>query len=161
MKRKILGLLLLLSLFLPAISFAVPGTMVQSTPTRYKDVNGKYNKLTMTVTCTADSGTAAFVTTGGAVLTPATLNISGWYLESVETNPGTIGPTNLYDITILNSNGYDVAGALLTNRSISNTEKVYLAGVGQPIFHDTWTITITNNLVNSAVVVLTLTYVAE
>lgn len=52
------------------------------------------------------------------------IDITGW-IHEIETDPdGTDPPTASYAITILNTNGRDVAGGALASRSSSNTEMV-------------------------------------
>lgn len=81
------------------------------------------------------------------------IEVDGQLLKVV-TNPGTAAPTDDYDITLVDDDGLDVAGALLANRDTSNSEVVYLyheivlGGTGTdaaalPIYHSgTLTVTI-------------------
>ena len=99
-----------------------------------------------TITCTADSGDASFPNT--------TLLLGIGWIYLAETNPGSTGPTDNYDIVVNNAAGIDVMGAALMNRDISNTERVVPAISG---WVDTpLTLVTTNNAVNSAVYVLKL-----
>ena len=60
------------------------------------------------------------------------MNITGW-IHEIETDPdGTAAPTASYDITLINSNGRDVAGGALVNRSASAAEMV------KPIVNSIW-----------------------
>ncbi len=52
------------------------------------------------------------------------MELTGW-LHEIETDPdGTTAPTVDYDITLLNANGRDVAGGVLTDRHTSTTQMV-------------------------------------
>jgi hypothetical protein len=61
----------------------------------------------------------------------------------VITNPGSPAPTDNYDITVLNSDGIDMAGGQLVDRDTANSEDVKLATVR--CSYDTVTVTISNN----------------
>ena len=107
-----------------------------------------------TITCTAH--------TNGVFTTTSTGPLEG-YLVRATTNPGT-APTTDYDITLIDRTGADVMGGTLTDRSATVTETVV------PKLHDDGTdrvyggvlirggldVTIANNSVNSAVVVIYL-----
>lgn len=122
---------------------------------------GEHRVSVVTLTCTADASDHTFPVTGGAIINPETLGITGYILESVETNPGAVGPTDDYDITIVDTNDCDVAAGTLLNRDISTSERVSMATAGWPRIIDTWVFTITSNSVNSAVVVATLVFAAK
>ena len=49
--------------------------------------------------------------------------IRGYYLFFMITNPGATAPTTLYDITLLDSDGIDMAGGVLANRSATVSEE--------------------------------------
>ena len=76
----------------------------------------------------------------------------GWCIYSVETNPGTTAPTDDYDITMLSEGGIDVLGSQTLNRDEANTEiaNIGLQTNGYPVITGALTLTIDNNLVNSA-----------
>lgn len=59
--------------------------------------------------------------TGGTVTYPT---VSGYYGEVIAllTDPGSTAPTDNYDITIEDSDGYDVMQAAAQNRDTANTE---------------------------------------
>jgi hypothetical protein len=106
-------------------------------------------------TCTADAAGATFPAT-------ALPSIEGRLLALV-TNPGATQPTDNYDITLVDQHGHDVLEGVGANRDTLNTEKVAVvySGTGtHPVVDeaDTLTLTITNNAVNSAVVVVQLYY---
>ena len=100
--------------------------------------------ITLACTTAADGTFANYILTSpfiGAI----------WY---VATNPGSPAPTDNYDITLLNSDGYDVAGGQLADRDTADTEEIKLS-TPRPIY-DTLTLTISNNSQASAVIVIRL-----
>lgn len=59
---------------------------------------------------------------GGAVTSYVTPKITGYVFSGV-TNPGTVQPTDNYDITLSDDNGADVFGGELLNRDTANSEQ--------------------------------------
>ena len=113
----------------------------------------------ITLTCTADAADGSYPATA------LTNKFSGQILQ-VETDPGSPAPTASYDIVLTNAGSYDVIQGLGANRHTSNTEtvNVVFSGTGtHPMVHvsDTLTWTITNNSVNSAVVVAKIYILTE
>lgn len=149
--KRIYAILLCLSCLLYAVPTFATGTNSMVLSKRI-EVQGQ-KRIILILTMTAD-GSASFA---NYALNPVTYGLEGWYLESVETDPGT-APTTLYDMTISDAYGYDVAGGLLTNRSATVTEKVYMGSVGEPIITGSWTVAIANNAVNNAVVVVVFVF---
>ena len=79
------------------------------------------------------------------------------------TNPGTPAPTANYDVTLVDQHGHDVLEGVGANRHTSTTEKVPIlySGTGtHPAVDeaDTLTLTIANQAVASAAIMLELTY---
>ena len=75
---------------------------------------------------------------------------TGGYITQALTNPGSTGPTDNYDITLVHAEGGDVLGGALANRDIANSEIVDLDP--RPLM-DTgviYTLTIANTSVNDA-----------
>jgi hypothetical protein len=103
-----------------------------------------------TATCTADSSDGSYPSTSGS-----TWNIDGFVLL-VETDPGSTAPTDNYDIVLNDKYGADIMGGDLADRDSSATERVkrveFVDGRITPV--------ITNNSVNSAVIVIYI-YVAK
>ena len=158
MKRKILSLLLLLSLVFPVVSFAVDASATLGTVQRFKDPTGVFYRTIIPITFTANSGTAAMAT---YTLNPATHNIQGWYLYKVETDPGSTGPTNgAWDLDITDTRSFVVSRNLVDDRSSTATQEVIFTS-GYPMIENSWSITIGDNAVNSAVVVVYLTFIAN
>ena len=114
----------------------------------------------LTFSCTGDASSGSFPAT--AISSANMTKLAGWYLYTVETKPGGTAPTTLYDITLVNGNGYDVTGGKLADRSAATAERVNLgyAGAGYPVVDstDTWTWTTTNNSVASATYTATLVF---
>jgi hypothetical protein len=113
------------------------------------------NIRTVTATITADAADATIPATA----LPA---IEGRLLALV-TNPGTTAPTDNYDVTLVDQHGHDVLEGVGANRDTANTEKVsivFSATAVHPAVDDgdTLTLTIVNNAVNSAEIVLVLYY---
>lgn len=151
MKRIFLALLIVLAF--SSSAFAVGS--VRQDLREY----GCFREITMSWTADAAAGTVP--------ATATTWPINGWILK-VTTNPGTTAPTDNYDITLTDRDGFDVMNGLLVDRDTANTEAVYptitqgavtyLAPNGVPVLGKV-TMNLTNNSVNSAVGdVVILTY---
>ena len=84
----------------------------------------------------------------GAVPTLAVTVYAGWWITKVITNPGAVAPTTLYDITLVDSDAFDLLEDGLLNRSATATEtetfSVQVPNAG-------FTLTIANQAVVSAV----------
>lgn len=68
-------------------------------------------------------------------------------LERLVTDPGAVAPDANYDITLVDSNGFDVLQGVGANRHTSTTEQaliVYSGTSAHPIVYDTVTFTIAN-----------------
>ena len=146
MKRLIVGLLALGLLSWAGVSYGA-GSCSQ----RYFDLDNT-GIMRAEFTCTADAAAATWpaITTQWQIV---------GLVFAAETNPGATAPTDNYDITVVNSNGIDIFGGALANRDTSTSERT------MPILNSLYgavpsdgqlTINITNNAVNSAIVVLTL-----
>lgn len=103
-------------------------------------------------TCTADASAATFPDT-------ALPKFSG-HLLSLKTNPGTPGPTNVYDLVVDDDDGLDILQGVGADLLIATSEDSAIVRSGTEIhppvsLGDTLTQKITNNAVNSAVVVIT------
>jgi len=84
----------------------------------------------------------------GSVPTLAIIGFPGWWITKAVTKPGTTQPTAAYDITLVDVDGADIAGAALADRSASAVEinKTLSAQIGK----DGFTFTLLNNSVHSA-----------
>jgi hypothetical protein len=104
-------------------------------------------------TCTASADNASY---------PATVLSSpvDGYVQKVTTNPGTTEPTDDWDFTLTDQDSVDVMGDAGANRDKTNSEVVYpkdpdssIMQGGVPV-KGQLTLNISNNSVNSAVIVL-------
>lgn len=103
-------------------------------------------------TCTADAADGSFPSY------QTVKAVDGWvYL--ITTDPGSIAPTDDYDIIIKDREGVDISGGMLANRDESNSEqiipKINNNYVSRRVYGPL-TIEITNNSVNSASVVVSV-----
>ena len=133
--KKLLLALLVLAIMVPSMVFAV-GTA--TAVFQRVMVQGNPDRLILTISWTDDNAGTTFS------IVPATYRIEGYYLYSVEINPGAGPPIDNYDITILDADGFDVAGSVLLNRDTTTTELVNIgtATHGYPVIRGTWTFTI-------------------
>jgi hypothetical protein len=83
----------------------------------------------------------------GAVPTLSIPGYAGWWITKVVTNPGTTPPTTLYDITFIDTDGYDILESALLDRSATLTETETMA---TQIGADGFTVTIANQNAASA-----------
>lgn len=161
--KKLFAIALILCVLLPATVFAAIGTCVV---TEDKIVvqgqsQGQYVKKAFTLTCTGGTGAEAGTVSN---VTLASNTVKGWYLYSGETNPGNgTPPTSLYDIVINDTDGVDLAGGLLMNRSQTVTELVNLGtgAYGYPLVTGDLTIVHSGNTVISSTWILIITLVSE
>jgi hypothetical protein len=77
------------------------------------------------------------------------------FLIKVVTNPGSVAPTDNYDIKLFDPDdaAFDAAAGLLLDRDTANTEQVYplISGAATPLFlAGDYVLNITGNSVNSA-----------
>lgn len=102
------------------------------------------------------------VANGTVPATAISVPIEGRLIQLI-TDPGATGPTDNYDITIVDGNGLDVLQGVGANRDTANTEAVAIVFSGtsiNPVVDetDTLTLTIANTIVNSATITITLVY---
>ena len=116
--KTIKGLILIMAaIFLLAGQAWAVGTV---TVTLDKYPNANMRVLTYSWVGDAANGTVPSTATS----TTITADIAGWYVYAIETNPGATAPTTLYDIVVNDSEGLDIAGGMLANRSATATEKI-------------------------------------
>lgn len=144
-------------IFLVLLTTQLWATGSSSKITDYGVVGGKN---IITISWVADNATGAVP---NLTIDPTLYNLKGWYLYSAETNPGSTAPTDLYDITLTDADGLDIAWSLLNNRSTTNTELVLVstASTGFPVIRGNLTFTLTNNSVNSATGTLILIFIPQ
>ena len=150
MKRlvKMVGLMVGICLLLPGIANAV-GSCTQ----QFADISDT-GMRTVTLSCTGHA-------TGGSF--PAITireQVFGMVLVA-DVNPGATAPTANYDITLTNTDGIDLFGSALTNRSATVSERTLPLrdGVYSAMVSDgTLVLNITGNSVNSATTVIKITW---
>ena len=112
----------------------------------------------VTLTCTADSSDGSYPAT---TLTGIPSNGKGGRLLQIITDPsGDTAPQDNYDITVT-SGGADLLLGVGANRDTANTEVAVINSNGAHSVYagkDTLVLNITNNNVNSAIVVIRLYY---
>lgn len=148
---KLKGFVILLTLLFASVVFAA-GTVTESGPAKIKSKGGA-NQYVLTLTCTADASDGSYPAT-------ATRDING-FVYLVETDPGATAPTDNYDITLTNEAGIDIMNGELVDRDTANSESAVPEVDSLPCSYfvdGTLTLTITNNSVNSATVVVKIYY---
>lgn len=136
-------------LFISASFSFAAGTVTQALD-NYPNANMQV--VTFSWTGDAINGTVPSTVTSDSI----TNGISGWYVYAIETNPGSVAPTTLYDIVINDSEGLDISGGMLANRSATVTEKITprldstYSIFGGVLIDGTLTLVITNQSVVSA-----------
>jgi hypothetical protein len=116
---------------------------------------GNIKTFSITFTASADNATIPNYTISTA-LTPTLMNyMKGFWIYTVQTDPGSTGPTAAYDIVINDVHGMDIMGGALADRSATATENVFpkfnqSSASYAPLDGTTLVIAVSNNLVNSA-----------
>lgn len=155
--KRLLVIIIVASL-LPAGQVWAAGSSVITSA----DVNvlEKTQRKIITISWTGDSagGSMPAITVGAS-----TYGITGWYLYTAETNPGSTAPTDNYDIVINDADGVDVAGGLLANRHTTTTQLVNIgtSAYGYPLIRGDLSVAITNNIVNSATGTIIMVFTAN
>ena len=112
---------------------------------------------TAVITATADSSDGSFPDT--------TLKALGVFIDGTllvaQTNPGSTAPDDNYDITLIDGDGIDRFGGKLLNRDSATSERAVIPGSPFVSISDDLTLSIDNNTVNSAVIVLTIYYTPQ
>lgn len=154
MKRVLFALAILAALLPASLWGAAAGTCTQTFSEVYS-ASGPTPIGVLTFTCTASADDASYPST--ATSQTITDQIAGRYIIEARTNPGSTAPTANYDIVLNDTDGIDLMGGMLANRSATASEAAQPAiasGVYWPRPIDgALTIAITNNAVNSAVTV--------
>jgi hypothetical protein len=71
-------------------------------------------------------------TAGGAAASDPIPNING-FVVALETNPGATAPTDNYDITVTNEDGFDVLLGVGANRDLTDSEMVFPLSAALPV----------------------------
>ncbi len=115
---------------------------------------------TVTFICTADSSDGSYPAT--AMDTASLSYVTGWQLLKVSANPGGTAPTPLTDFTLTDGDGIDVLdGNGIDLIDDVTSQSSYPQNDGVPVLQpvvDAWTLAITNNSVNSAIIVIKLIF---
>ena len=155
MKKIIITIVLAILLTASMSWAAAPGTCTQSFAEVYS-ASGPTPLATLTFTCTASAENATFPST--ATTQTITDQIAGRYILEVRTNPGATAPQALYDIAINDTDGIDLMGGSLENRSATVSEAAppaIMTGVYWPRPIDgALTLAVTGNNINSAISVI-------
>lgn len=106
--------------------------------------------FSLQLTCTADAADGSFPT-----LDLASYGVWGTLL-AIQTNPGATAPTDNYDITLVDADGIDRLNGVGLNRDTTSSERAIITGAPWVAQGETLTLTLANNAVNSAIVVVTL-----
>jgi hypothetical protein len=117
MKRIMLATIFMFFLLQSVALAATPGSCPQS----YAKFSDEH--VAVTIVCTA--GDAGAIPDTAIAAGSLRYLQEGWYLDSVEVIPSAVtAPTNLFDLTFVNSLGRDMLGGVGTD--LSNTAKVSL-----------------------------------
>ena len=150
--KKLYALIILAIILSAPLSWAAaPGTCTQAFSEVYS-ASGPTSMATLTFSCVASAGDGSFPAT--ATSQAITDQIAGRYIIEARTNPGATAPQALYDITLTDTDGIDLMGGSLADRSATASEAAYpaISTVPWPRAVDgALTHTITNNNVNSAI----------
>ena len=117
MKKLILSAIILLILAPIMAMGAGTGTYTTSYNTVWDNTSSLAKIKVLTVSITDD--------TAGTTVALAENDVLGYFLCSMETNPGATAPTDDYDIVINTAGGADLLGGAGANRDTANTEIVY------------------------------------
>lgn len=115
------------------------GTITQSLVIVGNGDNLRATNKELTISWVADAS-------NGSVPTLLLAEHAGWWITKVVTNPGSTAPT-AYGITLVDSDGADIADGALAARSTTASEMVLLAA---QIPNSGITFTLTGNSTNSA-----------
>ena len=125
------------------------------TVTDIPDDNRNPPMKVLTFNCVASADLATFPAT--TIDADTIARLKGYNLVEGRTNPGATAPQAAYDITLTDSDGIDLMGGRMADRSATASEAAVpeiASGVPWPRPVDgALTLTITNNNVNSAIVV--------
>ena len=163
--KRFIGLLAFFAALVcwPCLSFGAGASTVLTSHTKYwvpAENNGaQQGRMVLKITATADDGTGAFNT---IALDPGGLGILGWYILEVDIKPGSTGPTNgAWDLDVTDANAWLVSQNLMDNLASSGTQHFKGGAFGYPMIKNTWTLSIGDNVVNSAVAVIYLTFASN
>lgn len=123
--------------------------------TQVLDDYGDAKVLTFQITTAADGSV-----TDTAISSAYMTRLRGYYLYSIETDPGSTAPTADYDVTLVDSNGLDACQSQGLNRSAGTTQiAVCTAGPYYVVRNSVLTLNVDNNSVDSAIMTIIFTFV--
>jgi hypothetical protein len=137
-------------ILIPCLVWAAAGSWGTPSPVLPNNASA-FKTWSITFTASADNATIPNYTT-----TTTDQNfMKGYWIFGVETDPGSTGPTDNYDVVINNAASRDIMGGALSNRDSSTTEfAMALAADGvtkySPPVDGALTIAVSGNSVNSA-----------
>jgi hypothetical protein len=124
------------------------GTVTQ---TLWMSPDRKTARLTISWLASADDGSVPVTSITSTLIT----KLLGMKLKMMKTNPGTVAPTDAYNITLIDADGLDVLGGAGATRDGANSEICIpvISGIASeiPITDEVLSFTLTGNSVNSAV----------
>ncbi len=152
MKRFLKSILMLafLLVFLP------PSHAAESVVVSNPVLNYKADKAFVTITWTAAADGSLTATS----INTKVFNLVGFYLYSIETDPGSTAPTDNYDITITDANALDICYSQALNRDTSDTEIAFCATTSKSyyVIRGNLMFNLTGNSVDSATGIAILTF---
>lgn len=158
LKRLFVLLVLGLSMFCPVILHAAGEIKPTGPETRVK-IDGRDQRVVLTLTCIADASTGSF---GTFSLDPSAYSIKGWYLFDIYIKPGTTGPTNgAWDLIITDGGGWIVSQDQANDLSSTAIHRLKGSLLGFPTILNNWTFSITGNSVNSATATIILIFTSN
>ena len=158
MKKLLVASALILALLIPALSIATDGSAT-ITPSNLTVLSQTQRKVLSIAVLSGTSGAFTSIT-----ISSTTYAITGWYLYSVETIPGTgTAPGDVYTVTISDSNGYDLTAGLLAARSATVKQMVNIGNAphGYPVIRGNLTLAIDTLTTTAATTTIILTFVAN
>ena len=124
MKRMLLALVMLV--LMTSLAFGA-GTATVAAPT----YNNERDKGFIVITWTGDASDGSVP---AATISMVSYKLVGWYLYSIETDPGSTAPSDNYDITITDANSLDICYSQALNRDTSNTEIAFCTTSGKGFY---------------------------
>ena len=156
--KRLSILAILLVLLIPAMAFSVgTGTYTTSYNSTWDRQSDLAKNKVLVVSIKDD--------TAGTTVALSETDVLGYWLCSMETDPGTTEPTDDYDIVINSAGGADLLGGAGANRDKTNTEVAYPtidSTTGQkgcvPV-NSALSLVLSGNSVNNATVAIKLMFV--
>lgn len=116
--KRVFAIITALIVLIPHLSLAA-GSVAQT----LQVLGPSRDKAVLTFTWTGDSSTGSVPTTVTNDAITAELQ-RGWYAYLIVTKPSSPYPTDNYDIFLYDTDGWDIAGGMINNRSTTSTQQV-------------------------------------